>query len=307
VALFITADIGGSKSLIQLREPDGRVICECVEKGMGLALDSCEELPELVNTLRKLTQNKCVKVAVVNLGGRNKEQITAEFRRALPGAYVKVVRESEGDAAAAFGKSVNASVVLLAGTGSIAVAYSENGTVIGGGWGANIGDDGSGYSIGLAAIRRSLAELDGTEVLSELAKRITGLDTPFDINNAAAYCSMRDDVRERLRPFERREIAAKTKLVCKLADQGDPVSLELLKSAGMSLGELAGKTGKKLKSEHPVSLAVTGGLVHSLKHWQKSFEETTRLLLDVDRFIYKTDGLIDGVYETAKNIWESIK
>jgi len=300
--LYITADIGGSKSLVQARDASGAVVRQFIGVGMGLASDSDIPLPELRELILQAVGGDAVIAAAVNLGGRNRQQITAEFARAIPDVPLVITRESEGDAAIAFGRSVGAQVILLAGTGSIAVASSEAGVVIGGGWGANIGDDGSGYAIGLAAIRRSFAELDGEEPLSELAKRMTGLTEPPICMSAAEYCAMRDRVRGGLAPFERREVASKAKLVCELADGGDPVSAAILADAGRSLGELVGRTGRKLHTDRPLTVAVTGGLIHAAKHWQTAFEGAARSMLAIETFVYRPDALMDGTFELAKTI-----
>ena len=305
--IIIAADIGGSKSLVQARDADGSIIREVSGIGMGLAVDSQEALPVLRELILQAKGGDTVIAAAVNLGGRNREQIAAEAARALPGTPTVITRESEGNAAIALGKSVGAQIILLAGTGSIAVASDDTGVVIGGGWGANIGDDGSGYAIGLAAIRRSLAELDGSEPLSGLAMRMTGLIESPKIMGAAEYCALRDRVRGMLAPFERREIASKARLVAELADEGEPVSAAILADAGRSLGELVARTGAKLHTDNRLTVAITGGLVHAARHWQNAFEKTAASLLDIENFVYVPNGLIEGTFELAKNLLRGAK
>ncbi|KAM0668324.1 hypothetical protein ACQRIT_000839 [Beauveria bassiana] len=67
--------------------------------------------------------------------------------------------------ASASEETVESAVVLVAGTGSIAMSFrKENGAFVrsgrAGGWGHLLGDDGSGYSIGREALRMALRESD---------------------------------------------------------------------------------------------------------------------------------------------------
>ncbi|KAM3528158.1 hypothetical protein MY4038_006002 [Beauveria bassiana] len=67
--------------------------------------------------------------------------------------------------ASASEETVESAVVLIAGTGSIAMSFrKENGAFVrssrAGGWGHLLGDDGSGYSIGREALRLALRESD---------------------------------------------------------------------------------------------------------------------------------------------------
>ncbi len=53
---------------------------------------------------------------------------------------------------------------LVAGTGSIAIARTANGSILRcGGWGHIIGDEGSGYDLGVRALRAAMAAYDGRE------------------------------------------------------------------------------------------------------------------------------------------------
>ncbi|EJP61753.1 glucokinase regulator family protein, putative [Beauveria bassiana ARSEF 2860] len=91
--------------------------------------------------------------------------------------------------ASASEETVECAVVLVAGTGSIAMSFrKENGAFVrsgrAGGWGHLLGDDGSGYSIGREALRMALRESDvcsmrkqasaPAQPTSQLAKAVFG-------------------------------------------------------------------------------------------------------------------------------------
>lgn len=77
-----------------------------------------------------------------------------------------------------------AGILLLSGTGSIALGRGEDGrTARVGGWGPRFGDEGSGYRIGLAAIGAVLRAHDGRGATTAL--RATVLDA-FDVADPEA-------------------------------------------------------------------------------------------------------------------------
>jgi glucosamine kinase len=62
--------------------------------------------------------------------------------------------------------------ILIVGTGSCGLAVIGGRRINVGGWGADIGDDGSGMAIGRAAIRRSLWALEGMAPLTPFAEEV---------------------------------------------------------------------------------------------------------------------------------------
>ena len=157
----VTLDIGGSKTrgCVYDKEMQGFSIIG----GFGLATDSEECLLALLEALEKQFEGSRYEVnaVAVNLGGKNKYQIKRTVKAAFPNAKVVVYRESEGDIAIKILQLYNADVLVMAGTGCIAFAKNGNNSIVLGGWGRDIGDEGSGYYIGNLAIKLALKEMDG--------------------------------------------------------------------------------------------------------------------------------------------------
>ena len=299
--LFLTIDSGGSKTKLILWDDCKRRIAEQETEGFGSAMDVDAVHPGLFNILKSFCLGWQASVVVCNLGGKNKEQITKTIEQALPHAKIHVFRESEGLVGTALCHNLHAQVALLAGTGSIAIAPVQNQTIICGGWGANIGDKGSGYHIGLQAISDSLEQLDGTAPMSELAKQVTGISSPPGILCAEEYCALRDKVRNRMKPFDRAHIASYAKIVSSCAAQDDPHARMLLRQSGIDLAALvlrtAAKTGNPLKC-----VVVTGGMVHAKQFWQEAFETHLQEKHQIEQVIYLPDGINDALYTLAKKM-----
>jgi glucosamine kinase len=145
-------------------------------------------------------------------------------RAALAGAgvaeRVRVATDSETALEGAFASG--AGILLIAGTGSIAYGRGEDGrTERCGGWGMVVGDEGSGYAIGRAALTAALRAVDGrgtgTRLLPMVMERL-GVDEPRQIATWAGRAA-------------KAEIAALVPEVIRLAEGGDAPALEILRGA----------------------------------------------------------------------------
>lgn len=301
---FLTIDSGGSKTALILYDTNGSSIKKDTTAGYGIASDSDAVITELSQYLTSFCDGYDVVNAVCNLGGKNKKQMENTLQSAFPKAKINVFRESEGLAGITLCRMYSAEVMLMAGTGSIAIApVSEDKTVISGGWGANIGDKGSGYSLGLDAIKLILEELDGVSELSEFAKAFTNMKKPPLHLSAHEYCTFRDGIRQKLGPFDRAGVARHAKTVSFLAEKGDKTALELYRKVGIDLADVVISAVKK-SGKNLVNTVVTGGMVKAKKFWQTSFEERLKANYDVKNIFYIDDGIDKAMCEIAKNMKE---
>ena len=298
---LLAADIGGSKTRIQILDTEGKVLSEACGVGVASISDDPSSLPTLEALLFALADKEKIAAIAINLGGKNTEQVLRSFGRAFPNVPTRIGREAEGSAAYALGEKYGAPIVLMAGTGAIAVGRCGGKFVTTGGWGCHIGDDGSGYDVGLQAIRASLLALDGTEPLTPLSQRICSCEEPFSpTDTPSAYRDMRDRVREGLFPLDRSHIASLAKVVCDFAEQGDKLALAIFENAGNSLSRLVAKTAKKLGIQAP-AVVVTGGLIGAKKFWAPTFEKQ----LSGVEIHYVEDGLLCGTRRIVKELYES--
>lgn len=301
---FLAADIGGSKTLINIYNKDCILIKSYNTEGAGFATDSNDDIPFLSKVVKEIAICYDISSAAINLGGKNVNQIKNIFSKHFPTAKTEVFRESEGTAALELGKIYGTEIVLLAGTGAISIGSNgKNGYVVSGGWGANISDDGSGYSIGLNAIRESLKALDSGEPLSPLQKEITGLENPLTAKESIKdICETRDAVRARLSPLDRKKIASYTKTVARFAEMSEEDALELLNTAGINLAKLIISTANSLKPFNASGVTVTGGLLKAKKFWKECFENYIKANSDINIIKYVDSGVMIGTLEYAKRL-----
>ncbi len=110
-------------------------------------------------------------------------------------------------------------VLTIAGTGSICIGIRNNIKDKCGGWGHLLGDEGSGYSIAIKALRRMIHEqelnLERSRLHKEILKELNITNT--DEICAFVYSSTKD------------KIASLTTLISKLAEEGEENAIAILK------------------------------------------------------------------------------
>jgi len=117
--------------------------------------------------------------------GRTEQSMAVHDGLVQSGVAEKVMVVGDAEAAMADAFADGPGVLLIAGTGSIAWARNAAGDVVRvGGWGQLLGDEGSGYAIGLSALRAIARASDGRTgptALSEIIVRACGVSTPSDL------------------------------------------------------------------------------------------------------------------------------
>jgi glucosamine kinase len=202
--LVVGVDGGGSKTHVILANGKGKELGSLVGDGSavrpGEALTSAETIGALVRdalTNAEITDKPSLLVAGIAGTGREKER--KALLRALQGEgladEVQVVTDAEIALADAFGAE-GAGILLVAGTGSVAYGRGPAGAFRRcGGWGPDVGDEGSGAWIG----RRALSVVTSSADEREPETRLMGalmtaleLETIEDIIPWAAKASPKD-------------------------------------------------------------------------------------------------------------------
>ncbi|MFZ5832662.1 MAG: N-acetylglucosamine kinase [Planctomycetota bacterium] len=146
-------------------------------------------------------------------------------------------------------------VALIAGTGSLAFGRNGTGeTARAGGWGYLFGDEGSGYQLGVAALRAAAKAADGRGPATVLQDRLL---ERFGLSAAEGLVSF-------VYPWagDRGRIAALAEIVVATAKEGDAVAEALLEMSASSLAEMVAAVARRLALDNgPFPLALAGGLL----------------------------------------------
>ena len=205
----------------------------------------------------------------LGVAGTDRSRLRQELLDGMRPSFGDTAIVSDAASALAGGTGCRPGVVVIAGPGSIADgAHGRGETARAGGWGWKLGDEGSGYTIGLKAIMAALRAQDGRGPETVLKQKIVshlGLGRLEDII---------DWVYEPGR--EPRGIAYLVPLVREAEAEGDEAAALVMAEAGADLGFVANAVIRRLgmSGEFPVSL--NGGVFKQPSGYIIAFEEVVR-------------------------------
>jgi glucosamine kinase len=163
---------------------------------------------------------------------------------------VVVATDIEIALAAAFDE--NPGIVVSAGTGSVAVGRDRNGKRHRiGGYGWQMGDEGSGYAIGRAALGAVSRAADGRSPRTALSDRVLAATRSQDFDDLIRWAAGASPA----------EVAALAPGVLEVAAAGDPLAQGIADYAARELTQLAICLLPIMEMELPVGVALTGGLL----------------------------------------------
>ena len=141
-------------------------------------------------------------------------------------------------------------VVLIAGTGSVAYLFRGKTTVRAGGWGPYIGDEGSGYDIGVNALRTIMRMYDGR--LEEDRQFIAEVSPQDNLRMLGGFFA----------GASRSDIAALAGKVMKLAESGNPTAISLVRRASDEIMALVRAVTQRDGNADRLPLILSGGLMY---------------------------------------------
>jgi N-acetylglucosamine kinase-like BadF-type ATPase len=257
--ILIGADVGGSKTAVGVS--DGETILARAEGAgaairPGRALASASVIAEVVRKALAGAGRLSGDVLYVGAAGAGREPERDELRKALRAenlaSLVVVSTDIEIALAAVFDNGPG--IVVSAGTGSVAVGRDRSGRQRRiGGYGWQMGDEGSGYAIGRAALGAVSRAADGRSPRTALSERVL----------AATRSDSFDDLIRWAAGASPAEVASLAPHVLDIAAHGDPLAQGICDYAARELTQLAVCLVPALDVETPVGVALTGGLLTS--------------------------------------------
>ena len=244
---FLGIDGGGTKTHAVITDSECRIVGEGFS---GAANPLRVGLEEAVSHIDQAVADACaqsgidlsnIDSACAAIAGINHPIHYHTMKDALDEALHVAGLELVTDARAALEGALDgrAGVVVIAGTGSIAIGVNLDGqTARAGGFGPTLSDEGSGYYSAQRASKAVVSSFDGRSPKTALAERICkklGVEGPSDLPGVI-YNSDSEHV----------DIAPLAELVDEAAREGDEVARQILTGAGRELGRLAASVIDKL-------------------------------------------------------------
>jgi N-acetylglucosamine kinase-like BadF-type ATPase len=254
---LIGADVGGTKSAVAVSQ-DGKIIGRAEGPGAavrpGRALASASTIVEVVRQALSAAGRLTGDVLVVGAAGAGRDTERNELRNALRAenvaTQVMVTTDIEIALAAAFKDGPG--IVVSAGTGSVAVGRDQQGKQYRiGGYGWQMGDEGSGYAIGRAALGAVSRAVDGRSPPTALSARLLRATRSADFDALIRWAAGASPA----------EVAALAPHVLAVAAEGDPLAQGIADYAARELSQLAICLLPKMELTPPIPVAITGGLL----------------------------------------------
>jgi len=254
----IGVDVGGTKTSAGVADETGHLLARVEGPGAavrpGHALAAASVIADVARRALAAAGRLTGDVLCVGAAGAGRDTEREELRSSLRSEglapTVMVTTDIEIALLAAFEDGPG--IVVSAGTGSVAVGRDRTGKQQRiGGYGWQMGDEGSGYSIGRAALGAVSRAIDGRSPSTALTERVlaaTHTDTFDALVRWAAGASAA-------------EVAALAPRVLEVAAEGDLLAQGIADYAARELSQLAICLLPLMEVDHPVGVAITGGLL----------------------------------------------
>lgn len=265
-------DCGGTSTRAIIVARDGRVLglgaagpANYLVVGVTAAVEAiCTALAQAMGQAGCRTSDcAAAVVAMAGAGGSVARALVEKLAAVLPARHILVDGDIMAALMGAFPRGTG--LVVIAGTGSVAFGVAANGERVQvGGWGYILGDEGSGYAIGLEGLRRVLRYYDGRDVPTTLA--------PALLAHVSASSPAGLVRRVYVEHMTRDEIAALAPLIAAHAAAGDVVAERIILHAGGALAGLAATGVARLaEAGTRVDVAVLGGLFSHIPMLTQAF------------------------------------
>lgn len=251
--LVFGADGGGTKTLGILSDQNGNLLAQRTVGATNVNVvgidDAAEALMELLNGC--CADAHCsladVQAIVLGLAGAGGKEVRARLRERLcarAGSSLPLTLETDARVALEGAFDGGPGIVIIAGTGSVVMGKSASGEIVSvGGWGRTLGDEGSGYWLGLQAMKSAALYhdgRDGSEVLAEMIGR------EFDLRS-----------RERILTAvyqEQFDFSRLAPMVVNAAERNDAGALQILAGGATALAAQASAVAQRLNGAARVAL-----------------------------------------------------
>jgi glucosamine kinase len=231
--LYLGVDGGATRSRARLRDADGKLLAEATGAAANIHVDfpaaaaALQALVDATLTSAGLNQADCGLITMgLGLAGFKGESDEARVAAAFPG-FRRVGAANDATTACVGAHAGADGGLVIAGTGSAAVARVRNKETIIGGRGFALGDDGSGSHIGLDSLRFTMRAYDrlgpASALTGDLISHFNG--DPVAMMNWALQAKPGDFGAFAPRVFDH-------------AAQHDPIALDIVRAAARAIGVL---------------------------------------------------------------------
>ncbi len=251
----------------------------------------------------KFAGGDCLGICL-GLAGADNEEERCAFARSLEeyaarrGKRCRIWITNDAEIALMAALRKNSGIAAIAGTGSIVYGLTEDGTRFRvGGWGHLLGDEGSGYKIGLHTLQAVMRSYDGVYPptrLTELTLNKLGLASAPDLKHAVYQQEMK-----------KQHVASFAELCIRASALGDGVAINIIDDAAAELALLT----LALREKHPyfqhAPIAAAGSIFKHSRRYLDTFQQCLAAKGAENPVIVSGRSSADGAAQLALLLAES--
>ena len=246
---YLGVDGGGSKTTAVVYDEKGNFICKAQGESINYYSVGIENARESMKEIINRLSVKNFDYAVIGMSALNGRADTEETERFCNGIIEsnKIIMDSDLFVALEAMNCEGECAFVISGTGSMAVCRDNNGEIShAGGFGYIIGDEGSGYSIALNAIKTAIRAAENIVAHTALTDKCLEY---FSVKNIYELIDIFYE-----KTVSRKNLAAFAKEVLVCAEKGDMTAHEILRNESMLLSQTVLSLVKNKKKDIPIGL-----------------------------------------------------
>jgi len=268
----IGVDGGGTKTLTYLGDMAGNILDSCVfgpSNYYSSGLENTKNVfSSIVNYYCHNHQFNTSDLVFISLGlaGVDREMDKTVIRDIFVELNINcdilVYNDARTALVGALGKDEG--VIVVSGTGSIATGIRNGQLVRSGGWGHILADEGSGYDIGMKALKTIMKSYDGRLSYTAMTEKAIGLLKLDGVEDIIGFVHDPDT--------DKKKIAEIATVAIQGAKEKDMLAMAILDESVEALIELAKAVIQKLYSQdEPFELTYIGGIITNVGYIRDKF------------------------------------
>lgn len=229
---YLGVDGGGSKTTAVVFNEKGEFICKACGESINYYSVGMENARKAMADIINALSQKSFDCAVIGMSALNERASDEETENFCGGIIEskKIIMDSDLYVALEAMDESGECAVVISGTGSMAIRRNADGKIShAGGWGYILGDEGSGYSIGLSGIKSAIRASENCGEKTALTDECLKY---FSIDNIYDLIDLYYD-----KTVSRKVTAAFAKNVIALAESGDKAADSIIRNEAKLLSE----------------------------------------------------------------------
>lgn len=264
---YLGIDGGGTKTVAIICDENGTLVSRYVGKSINynsVGTDTARK--NLKETVDGVLEGKNIVLSSAFIGmPALSDRADGEFTRKLCGGIIdcpKIAMDSDVYIGLEAMKCDGAAAMVVSGTGSMAVGKLADGTILHtGGWGYILGDEGSGYALGLEAVKAAICGAEGSADKTALTQKVL---EHFNITDIDSLIDIFYDP-----PISNSEVAKVAPLLFECAKNGDAVANGIITRHAQLLADTVTALLNKMPCGTP--LGMWGGILVNCELFREKF------------------------------------